>query len=239
MLSIQDIGLSIMGDSPKNLYFLGGSEYGIKEKYIEILESKVGSKLEYSSIADIIVLMKKHHLIPLEPHVYVVRYDKVFLSKLNKDLADTLLKLNVVGTIVGLYEEDSAINKIDKFLPDNVGVINAIDPKHMMKYIKSDFPDLDDTMAYSIAKHATNYFQAKNIARCINCVKDDVSLTESSICSLFGLTNPSTNEAIQQSIADRNYGAFVYLLDNYDGDLTSIFYLIMNTMVEIDKVFDN
>ena len=35
MLTIQDLGLSIMGDTPKNLYILGGSEYGIKDKYID------------------------------------------------------------------------------------------------------------------------------------------------------------------------------------------------------------
>ena len=38
MLTIQEVGLSIMGDAPKNLYFLGGSEYGVKSKYIEFLE---------------------------------------------------------------------------------------------------------------------------------------------------------------------------------------------------------
>ena len=44
MLSIQDLGLSILGDSPKNFYILGGIEYGIKDKYIEILESKIGPR---------------------------------------------------------------------------------------------------------------------------------------------------------------------------------------------------
>ena len=39
MLSIQEVGLSILGDSPKKFYILGGSEYGIKDKYIEILVS--------------------------------------------------------------------------------------------------------------------------------------------------------------------------------------------------------
>lgn len=239
MLSIQEIGLSIMGDSPKNLYFLGGTEYGIKEKYIDILEGKVGSKVEYSSILDIIALMRKHHIIPLEPHVYVVRYDKVFLTKLSKELSDTVLNTHIIGTIVALYEEDSAVSKLDKFFPNNIGVINTIDSKHMAKYIKSDFPDLAEDVIYSIAKNATDYFQAKNIARCVNCLDDAINLNEQSICSLFGLSSPATNTAIQQSIADRNYGAFVYLIDNYDGDVTSIFYLIMNTMVEFDKVLDN
>ena len=49
MLTIQELGLSIMGDSPKNFYVLGGSEFGIKEKYIDIVsfESAVSKVSEF------------------------------------------------------------------------------------------------------------------------------------------------------------------------------------------------
>ena len=59
MLSIQDVGLSVFSDSPKKLYILGGSEYGIKERYIDILVDNVGAKLEYDSVEDIIGIMSK------------------------------------------------------------------------------------------------------------------------------------------------------------------------------------
>ena len=93
MLSIQEVGLSILGDTPKNFYILGGTEYGIKDKYIEILISKVGAKLEYRSVADVISLMSKHHIIPLQPQVYVVRYDKAFVGSATKELAAKVTKI--------------------------------------------------------------------------------------------------------------------------------------------------
>ena len=47
MISIQDLGLSIMSDTPKSLYIIGGQEYGIKEKYIDQLTKLYGKKEEY------------------------------------------------------------------------------------------------------------------------------------------------------------------------------------------------
>lgn len=239
MLSIQDVGLSIMGDTPKKLYFLGGQEYGIKEKYIDILVSKVGPRIEYSGLLDFISFMSKKHIIPLTPQVYVIRYDKLFISKLNKELADILTNLKIGGVVVSIYDDDNSINKLDKFLPDNTAVINNVDYRHIAKYIKSDFPELDDTLIYNIAKNSVDYYQAKNVARCINCVKDSIILTESDICNLFGLTNPSTIEAIQIAIADRNYVKYIELLGSFENDLTQVIYLIMNTMTEFDKLLTN
>ena len=105
MLSIQDVGLSVFSDTPKNFYIFGGAEYGIKDKYIDILVSKVGAKIEYDSVTDVIGLMSKNHIIPLQPQVYVVRYDKNFLSWLNKDNATRLMSLKIVGTLVLIYED--------------------------------------------------------------------------------------------------------------------------------------
>lgn len=239
MLSIQDVGLSIMSDTPKKLYFLGGAEYGIKEKYIEILESKVGPKMEYSGVLELISFMSKKHLIPLTPQVYIIRYDKVFISKLTKEVADNLLKLKIVGTVVAIYNDDTAINKLDKFFPGNTAMINAVDYKHIAKYLKSDFPNLDDTTIYNISKNTTDYYKAKNIARCLNCIQGEINLSEKEICSLFGLTDIATMESIQEAIASRNYVEFVHLVDNFEGDLNQIIYLFMNTMTEFDKLLDN
>ena len=239
MLTIQEVGLSIMGDTPKNLYFLGGTEYGVKEKYIEFLEDKFGPRMEYTTVLDLISLMTSYHIIPLQPRVYVIRYDKVFLSKMNKEVANTLLNLNIVGAAVVLYEDDKEIYKVDKLFPDNTAIINGIDDKHMAKYLKKDFPELDKNTITSIAKNAVNYYQAKSIGRCLNCVRDTITLTEPEICSLFGLVNSSTTIAIQEAIASRNYIEFLHLIDTFDGDLNSILYLIMNTMTELDKVLDN
>lgn len=239
MLSIQDIGLSILGDSPKNFYILGGSEYGIKDKYIEILVSKIGPKIEYANVMDVISLMSKNHIIPLQPQVYVVRYDKVFLSSVNKDLASKILSLNIIGTLVLVYEDDKDVAKLDKLFPDNTASIDSIGEKHMIKYLKSDFPDLDDRTIGYAAKHATNYFQAKNICRCLNIIQDKVLLTEQQIVALFDIKTTYSGNDVQIAVANKNFNALIYIADHYEGDIQSILYQILRTMVELDKCLDN
>lgn len=239
MLSIQDVGLSILGDNPKNFYILGGSEYGIKDKYIDILVSKVGPKIEYQSAMDVIGLMSKHHIIPLKPQVYVVRYDKLFLGSATKELATKISSLNIIGTIVLIYEDEKDIAKLDKVFPDNTASIDTIDVKHMMKYLKSDFPDLDDQTISYAAKHSTNYYQAKNICRCLNIIKDKILLTEQQIVSLFDIKTTYSSNDVQIAIASKNFNALIYIADHYEGDVQNILYQILRVMIELDKCQDS
>ena len=239
MLSIQELGLSIMSDSPKNLYILGGSEYGIKDKYIDILCSKIGPQIQYPDFLSVLDLMTGFRIIPLEPQVYIIRYDKSFFSKLGPALVDKFNSLKIIGTIVLLYEDDSDIAKLDKYFPNNTAIINAIDPKHMAKYLSQDFPGLDQNAIKYAATRSCNYYQAKNICRCLNCIKDEIVLTEAQIVSLFDLNTSKTEEDIQIAIASRNFRDYVLAIDNYDGDLSRVLYTILRTMIELDKLMDN
>lgn len=235
MLSIQEVGLSILGDNPKNFYILGGSEYGIKDKYIEILVSKIGAKLEYETVSEVINLMSKHHIIPLQPQVYIVRYDKDFVSKA-KDLSAKVLSLNIVGTLVLIYEDEKDITKLDKSFPDNTAVISAIDTKLMQKYLKSDFPELNKQTIEYAAKNAFNYYQAKSICRCLNAVRDKIVLSEKQMVALFDIQPNYSNNDVQVAVASRNFNALVYIAEHYDGDLQNILYQILRVMIELDKV---
>lgn len=236
MLSIQEVGLSILGDNPKNFYILGGAEYGIKDRYIEILVSKIGAKIAYDTVMDVVELMSKNHIIPLQPQVYVVRYDKAFVSKINKELADRILSLDIVGTVVLIYEDAKDLHKLDKVFPDNTASIDNIDIKHLTKYLKSDFPKLDDKSIGYAAKLATNYYHAKSICRCLDCLKDKMLLSEKQITLLFDIQNTYANDAIQTAIASRNFNALVYLTEHYESDPQGILYQILRVMIELDKV---
>jgi len=238
MLSIQDIGLSILGDTPKNFYILGGSEYGIKDKYIDVLVSKVGAKLEYATVMDVVNLMSKYHIIPLQPQVYVVRYDKGFVSSATKELATKLLSLNIVGTLVLIYEDSKDITKLDKLFPDNTAIIDPVDIKHLTKYLRSDFPDLDKKTIDNVAKHTSNYYRAKNICRCLDVIKDKVLLTEKQIMALFDIQPNYSDSDIQIAVVTKDFNSLVYMSEHYDGDVQSILYLILRTMIELDKCID-
>lgn len=238
MLSIQDVGLSILGDTPKSFYILGGSEYGIKTKYLEILESKFGPKIEYQNVMDVVTLMSKSHIIPLPSQLYVVRYDKAFATAANKELAAKILGLDIIGALVLIYEDEKVVAKLDKLFPDNTASIGAVGLKAMTKYLKSDFPDLDKKTMECVAKHALNYYQAKSICNCLYLVQDKTLLTEKQIMSLFGLSLAYSNEDLQLAIASRNFNALVYILDHYEEDPQGILYQILRVMVELDKCFD-
>ena len=235
MLSIQETGLSILGDSPKNFYILGGSEYGIKERYIEILESKIGSKIEYDKVTDVITMMSKYHIIPLEPHVYVIRYDKDFLTQA-KDMVGRLQSLEIIGTIVLVYEDPKDLAKLDKVFPDSTSSIDPIDAKHMAKYLTADFEGINPQIVKNVTKHVHNYYQAKNICRCLYAIQDTTLLTEKQILSLFGLQLNYTEEDLQVAIASRNFNAITYITDHYDGDVFGILYQILRVMIELDKI---
>ena len=238
MLSIQEVGLSILGDKPGKFYILGGSEYGIKDKYIEILEFKIGPKLEYDTVAEVVSLMTTYHLIPLEPQVYVVRYDKDFVTNAAKEYADTILSLNIIGTLVLIYEDDKDLKKLDKVFPDNTAAINAIDDKHMCKYLRSDFPDLDKKTIEYVAKLATNYYHAKNICRCLFAIQDKIVLSEKQIVALFDIKTTYSNDDLQIAIASRSFKSLIQIAEHYESDPQMILYQILRVMVELDKCFD-
>lgn len=238
MLSIQDVGLSIFSDTPKNLYILGGSEYGIKDKYIEVLISKIGKKQEYDSVTDIINFMSRNHIIVPPPQVYVVRYDKGFVSNI-KDLAPKLSSLDILGILVLIYEDDKDVTKLDKYFPDNTAIIDPVGIKMLLKYLKADFPKLDAKSIEYAAKNSTNYYQAKNICRCLDIIKEKSILSEKQIISLFDIHSEYSNSDIQIAIASRNFYALMKIVDNYDGDLQGILYQFLRVMVEMDKIQSN
>ena len=235
MLTIQETGLSILGDSPKNFYILGGSEYGIKERYIDILTEKIGSKQEYAKVVDVIAIMSKYHIIPLEPHVYVVRYDKEFLAQA-KDLVSKIAALDIVGTLILVYEDPKDLAKLDKLFPENTSSIDPIDAKHMAKYLNSDFEGIDPQIVKYVTKHVHNYYQARNICRCLYAVQDKTLLSEKQILSLFSLQLNFTNDDLQVAIASRNFNALIYIAEHYDGDVSGILYQILRVMIELDKI---
>lgn len=235
MLSIQDLGLSIFSDTPKKLYILGGAEYGVKDKYIEVLVAKFGNKIEYDTVTEVVDFLSGYHIIPVEPCVYVIRYDKTYVSAVNKVLADKLQSLSFDGTIVLLYEDTKDLTKMDKFFPENTASIDGVDLKHMVKYLKSDFPDINAQSAEFAAKYATNYYHAKNICRCLYAIQDKLILSEKQIVSLFDINLSYDNEDLQVAIASRNFNALMYIADHYDGDLQNILYQILRVVIELDK----
>lgn len=237
MISIQDLGTSILGEKPDKFYILGGTEFGVKDKYLSQLEAKYGSKYEYARVSEVIAMMGKKHLIPLEPALYIVRYDEEFVSTISQTVADNIRRTKIIGTLVCIYSDAKHITKLDKFLPEYVGIVESVNPKFVEKYLHSDFPKLDDRSIKIAVQASENYGHARNVCR--SMMNADIavlnSMSEQSLINLFGCKNLSSESALQQSIAARNFKAFCNALDDFSGELDTVPYIFLQTMIELEK----
>lgn len=239
MISIQELGLSILGDQPKQFYVLGGVEYGVKDKYIDRLtEFYHGEKYEYPTVKDVIDTMNVRHLIPLKPSLYIVRYDESFVTSINQVLADKIRSTKIVGTLVCIYSDEKHVAKIDKYLPEYTGQIDAVNPKFIEKYLKQDFPKLSDRLITLATKCAANYGHARNICKSLSNADPQLlgTMKDSTLEHLFGCSNQSVENDFRLGIASRNFNFLVKSLELYESDKTQLYYTILQTMIDMEKV---
>ena len=238
MLTIQELGLQILQNNPQHFYIFGGTEYGIKCKYIDILDKLYGHRIEMVSMDKVIDLLDSIHLIPLQPAVYIVRYDEDFVKNISEEYADTIKNLKFDGTIVCLYESAKHIKKLNKFLPEYTASIDAVDNKFVSKYLQEDFPDLNPNYIGLSIMASANYYQAGRICACINAVDKDVLDSQSApdILNTFGYSNISTDDQIKNCVASKSFRLLIGCLENYTGDYDYIIYDILSTLIELDKV---
>lgn len=227
-----------MSDSPKPFYVIGGSEYGVKDKYIDTLTKLYGNKEEYPSVVDVVNFLSVKHLIPVPPALYVVRYDESFVSSINAAMVQKIKSLKFKGTILCIYNDPKHVSKLDKFLPDCTGLVEVVNEKFIEKYLHQDFPHLDDRSIKVATKYASSYGHARTI--CKSMVHADPTLlakmSESDLAKLFGCGNASAEVDLQKAVAARNFVAAVQLLDKYEDNLDSLVYTILQTMIEMEKI---
>jgi len=230
-----------MSDSPKPFYVVGGSEYGVKDRYIDTLTKLYGRKEEYPSVSSLIDFLSVKHLIPLNPSLYVVRYDESFVSSISAAVVQKTKNLKFRGTVFCIYSDPKHVAKIDKFLPDCTAVVEPVDQKYIVKYLHSDFPKLDDRSIKVAATYATSYGHARTI--CKSLVNADPSIlarmSEYQISKLVGCGDHSIESDIQKAVASRNFAQAVSLASRYEGELDTLLYTILQTMIELEKILSS
>ena len=239
MISIQELGLSILSDHPSSLYILGGDEYGIKDKYIDKLtEFYKGSKYEYPSVNDVISTMSVKHIIPLKPSLYVVRYDEAFVSAINETYAVKIKSTKIVGTLVCIYSDSKQVAKIDKFLPEYTSEIYAVNSNLIAKYLKQDFPNLDARCISLAASCGQTYGHARTICKSLSHLDKDViaATSDKRLQNLFGCSDAAIESDIRIGVASRNFRFLSVTLDRYEGDRSSLYYTILQTMIDMEKL---
>lgn len=242
VLTIQEVGTEILNNTPRGFYIFSGSEYGIKKKYIETLTQYYGTCKESYSINQLLNMMNTKHLVPLTPAVYVVRYDEEFLSSLTDKTAKHIASTKIIGTIVGIYDPSiKGVSKLSKYLDAFTVEINSVNKNFIMKYLHSDFPSLPDRLISIAATYGLDYGDSQNICRSMSSVPPDsiFCLTDLQIAQMFGKQTSGSEAALRQGVAARSFSYLVTLLDEFSGEYDSIFYTILSTMIELDKLLSN
>lgn len=238
MLTIQEVGKEILTNNPRHFYVMLGCEYGIKCRYLETLKNHYGSQVEVDKVSAVLKLMSAKRLVPLQPALYVVRYDSEFLSELTDKTAADIQKCKIAGTIVCIYEDVKGQAKLEKYLSDYCVFIDKVTDQFEYKYLKNEFANLDDRWIHVAMKGTANYGHARLICQVIqNSDLTQLSKQEDdTIVSLFGYNDASTDAQLRAGVAARN---FIYLsdwLDKYSGPVDSVLYSILSTMIELDKI---
>ena len=241
MLTIQEAGTEILGDSPKNLYIFGGIEYGIKVKYLEHLKQYYKESQEMTTVSDTLAIFSRKQLIPLSPKLYIVRYDDTFISDLSEKFIKKLLDINIKGTIVCIYEEEKAVRKCNKYLPDNTVSFDSINPSFIKQYLSKDFPELSTKAIEEAVRIHPDYMGAYNICLSLNTLSEmDIDgLNQRIMNAVFGYDVSSSENQFRQAFAERNFHICSDLIDTYIGDLSQIFYVWLATMLDMEKLLIN
>lgn len=240
MITIQDVGLEILNKNPRKFYIFGGSEYGIKRKYLSILTDYYEGRVEvYEHASDVVNFMRTKHFIPPEPTLYVIRYDDEFVASLSDTTLRMIESTKIIGTIVCIYDNDKQLQKLDKFLSDYTVTIGAFSDRYIEKYLREDFPNIPDNCIKHISSLCKDYSSATNIC---NCLKNIDSLTlraisrEGILDSVYIQGDSVVSAKVKKCIASRNFNAIIECIESYPTTLDNFLYDIFSTLVELEKL---
>lgn len=242
MLTIQEVGTEIMKGTPRNFYVMTGSEYGIKRMYIQYLKDHYKGKYkEADTVESVLSTMSTKHFVPLEPTVYVVRYDESFLSTLNDKTSSRLRGINIIGTIVCLYENEKHSTKVEKYLGDYTVHIDKVNEAFIQKYLKKDFPDLEQHCIEAAVESCVDWHEAELMCRCmmLDNVDHRRSQNKQQLKVTFGKSQELDDRIIKPIIASRDFGKLTYVLNKKEGEEDSLLYTILSTMLELEKITIN
>ena len=237
MITIQQFGTEVMQGHPRNFYAFCGSEYGVKMKYIKILTKHYsGRKVEMDSVEKVLKMMSVKRMLPLEPTLYVVRYDDEFLKVLDKYVSK-LKKMKIVGTIVAVYDTDIAMFRCEKQIPDNLVDFEPVDKRFVFKYLKADFPELEDNVINNVLDSVYDYISAYNICYSLDSVDRNirVCLNSDDIKRTFCSDQSVNIDLIKYGIAARDARYCFNIMSLYDGAADAIVYPILSALLEIEK----
>lgn len=236
--TIQDVATEILTDTPDKFYIFGGSEYGLKSKYIEIMKSHYGGRVrEMPTVDSVFGLMSHKQLIPLLPSLYIVRYDLDFVKAVDGTTHKYIESLNIIGTIVCIYDSPSHLSKLNKHLPQYTVIIDEVSPKVRHKYLCTDYSGLSPRCVDMIVNCSSSYYQNDTLCRALSYLSEHTldSMSNTDILNTFGYTQNDAETQFKNNIINRNYRKLLISLSSLP-DLELVYYWIFQSLMNIEKM---
>lgn len=235
MRNIQDVGSEILNNKPNNIYIFTGNEYGIKYMYIKHLIEYYGGYKEIFSMNEFISFMSTKHIIPLKPTLYILRYDEEFLSSLSNSTEKLIDNVNIIGTVVLLYESEKHCSKVEKFLGNYCVRMDAVNNKYIKKYLLREYGDsVNPSVIEWISKFPITYNRCRMICESLKYYNFG-NINGNDLLQTFGVDLYSSDDAIKICIASKNIIRLYDEISKYSSDKINIMYLVLSTMLEIEK----
>ena len=236
MLTIQEVGNEILTNNPRKFYIFCGAEGGVKDMYLEHLQTYYNNhKVTLDTFEELADQLRFEPLISI-PTLYIIRYDKDFLSKISEKTADLISDLYIDGTVVMIYSEN-ANAKLSKYLGDYTIDISPLSEPLKVKYLVKEFPQISEILIQAVVRLAPTYLTAKNVCISIsnlpNMQINDLSAED--IDNLFIIRAGADENAIRNDIYCRDVVKALKDFDSYADDKNFLFYNIMNTMTALEK----
>lgn len=239
MLSVPEVGKQILGNNPNNFYIFCGPEYGVKDKYLSHLKTFYnGVYSEYQEVETVFQLMRSTSLIPLVPQLYIIRYDESFIANLKESTLSAIRSLEIIGTIVLIYQDSKSLNKCNKFVGDYTVLFDTVAPQFVKAYLTKDFPQLDKLFIEFAVKSRPDYMGAYILCNLMSKLHQ-TNLAGAGIDKLESMLYCETTSAesqIKLGIASRNFAYLLNVLEDYPEDYDTVLYTILNTLVDLDKL---
>ncbi len=243
LLSIQEVGKQVLTGNPKCFYIFIGAEYGIKEKYLNNLKNHYHESVEFDKVSDLFDLMSKKHIIPIQPKLYIVRYDEEFIKSLDKNSSSKIQKIEskIIGTLVCIYELPKHTAKCAKYLPDYTVSFDMVNIDFIKKYLIADFPELDNRLIDFSVKLHQDYKSAYNTCLSLNTANIDVvdQYNYDDLSKALGICFSTSDNQFRYGVASRNFSYCLSVIDNYNGQLDSLFYVFLATLIDLEKQICN
>lgn len=239
MLSVPEVGKQILGNSPNSFYIFCGPEYGVKDKYLSQLKSFYnGLYSEYQEVENVFQLMRNISLIPLVPQLYIVRYDEGFIADLKESTLSSIRSLEIIGTIVLIYQDSKSLTKCNKFVGDYTVLFDTVAPQFVTTYLTKDFPQLGKSFIEFAVKSRPDYKGAYILCSLMSEVHESklAEVGVDKLQSMLYCETTSVEEQIKLGIAARNFGYLLHVLEDYPEDYDNVIYTILNTLVDLDKL---